>query len=58
MLEGSLPSTCKISDVYQFVKESLLEDVRTKAFILCKLSNSISGSHMTEILINSFILRN
>ncbi|KAA1131969.1 hypothetical protein PGTUg99_034994 [Puccinia graminis f. sp. tritici] len=34
MLEGSLPSTCKISDVYQFVKESLLEDVRTKPFIL------------------------
>ncbi|KAA1112992.1 hypothetical protein PGT21_017930 [Puccinia graminis f. sp. tritici] len=39
MLEGSLPSTCKISDVYQFVKESLLEDVRTKPFILCKSSN-------------------
>jgi tether containing UBX domain for GLUT4 len=36
MLEGSFPSTSKISDVYQFVKESLQEDVRTKPFILCR----------------------
>ncbi|PLW42943.1 hypothetical protein PCASD_04685 [Puccinia coronata f. sp. avenae] len=34
MLEGSFPSTSKISDVYQFVKESLQDDVRTKPFIL------------------------
>ncbi|POW02154.1 hypothetical protein PSTT_11987, partial [Puccinia striiformis] len=34
MLEGSFPSTSKISDVYKFVKESLSEDVRTKPFIL------------------------
>ena len=34
MLEGALPSTCKISDVYRFVKESLLENVRTKPFVL------------------------